>query len=52
VTFPVILLTIPLSAVVPDYITGDLPFALSAAMFLVVGAQELRAWREPIEQGI
>jgi hypothetical protein len=50
VTFPVILLTIPLSAFVPDYITGDLPFALSAALFLVVGSQMLRAWHEPSEQ--
>ena len=50
VTFPVILLTIPLSVVVPDYVIGDLPFALSAALFLVVGSQLLRARREPIEQ--
>jgi hypothetical protein len=50
VTFPVILLTIPLSAVVPDSIIGDLPFALSAALFLVVGSQVLRAWNEPSEQ--
>src|SRR5258706_7076455 len=49
VTFPVILLTIPLSAFVPDYVIGDLPFALSADLFLVVGSQLLRANRDTIE---
>jgi hypothetical protein len=48
-TFPLILVTIPLSAITPDYITGDLPFALAGAMFLMVGFVAMKTWRESAE---
>jgi hypothetical protein len=47
ITFPFILLTIPLEAVVPDYLIADLPFAAWGATLLVVGWLLRRGGRAP-----
>jgi uncharacterized membrane protein YeiH len=45
VTFPVILLTIPLEAVLPPYVISDLPFPVWGAIFAGIGYALLRTER-------
>jgi hypothetical protein len=42
ITFPCILLTIPLEAVLPPYIVGDLPFPVWGVVFAALGGLMLR----------
>jgi hypothetical protein len=42
ITFPSILLTIPLEAVLPSYVVGDLPFPVWGMVFAVLGGLLLR----------
>jgi len=43
ITFPCILLTIPLEAVLPPYIVGDLPFPVWGVVFAALGSMILRS---------
>lgn len=45
ITFPVILLTFPLEAVLPPYVIADLPFAVWGTMFAAIGYALLRSPR-------
>jgi hypothetical protein len=47
ITFPCILLTIPLEAVLPPYVVGDLPFPVWGVVFAALGGMILRSAAQP-----